>query len=75
MLNNDGYWKPVAIGENDYDGSLYDDGYCLTYQLPHSLKKAKSIKVRLSSTSNDDYVNYDTEIDSFSIVYRERGNA
>ena len=40
------------------------------------LKKVKSIKIKIISNSTVEInSNYDTEVDSFSIIYRERGNA
>jgi hypothetical protein len=75
MRNNDGIWRIPSIGGEDELGvSLHeDDGYCVTYRLPRELKKIKSIKVKLKSNLNPLSYNWDTEIDSFSIIYRERG--
>ena len=75
MRNNDGVWRTANFsGTDDLGVSLYeDDGYCLTYRLPKDLKKIKSIKVKLKSNINSSTNSWDTEIDSFSIIYRERG--
>ena len=67
-INGEDFWKKVL------SSNLNNEGYCLTYKFPKEDKKAKSIQIRLSSSKNIDE-SYDTEVDSFCIIYRERGNA
>lgn len=69
MVNNNGKWLTPAQSE------IIDDDYCLSYKIPRQYKKSKSIKLRFVSNINVDLDTYDTEIDSFSILFRERGNA
>jgi len=68
MINNDDKW--ITPIENNIS---YED-YCLSYKFPKEHKKAKTIKIKLISGYNEPVKSYDTEIDSFSIIYRERGN-
>ena len=54
---------------------VYEEN-CLYYQVPLKYKKAKTFKIKIiSNSSSSNVYNYDTEVDSFSIIYRERGNA
>ena len=69
MINNDGIWR------TPYFGDVVDEGYCLYYKIPRNLQKAKSIKIKILSSKNPSSKSFDTEVDAFSIVYRERGNA
>jgi hypothetical protein len=69
MINNDDKWLAPDID------SIEDKNYCLSYKIPRQYKKVKSIKVKIISQYESYSKNYDTEVDSFSIIYRERGNA
>lgn len=69
IVNNNGKWLTPTQSE------IIDDDYCLSYKIPRQYKKSKSIKLRFVSNINIDLDTYDTEIDSFSILFRERGNA
>ena len=70
MINNNNQWIVP-----DSSKIVYEEN-CLYYQIPKEYKKAKSLKMKIMSNSSESNVyNYDTEVDSFSIIYRERGNA
>ena len=69
MINNDGKWIQPEIEKINYED------YCITYQIPKDYKKAKSIKLKIFSNSIKNVGHYDTEVDSYSIIYRERGNS
>ena len=69
MINNDDRWIIPDVTQ------IEDDGYCLSYKVPKMFKKAKSIKLKIIAQPKGTTLNYDTEVDSFSIIYRERGNA
>ena len=70
MINNNNQWIVP-----DSSKIVYEEN-CLYYQIPKEYKKAKSLKIKIMSNSSESNVyNYDTEVDSFSIIYRERGNA
>ena len=70
MVNNNNEWIAPKVSEIIWDET------CLTYNLPPEHKKAKSIKIKIMSGLNESNAqHFDTEVDSFSIIYRERGNA
>lgn len=68
ILNNDDKWI------NPIEENITYENYCLSYQFPKENKKAKAIKIKIISGYNNGTDSYDTEVDSFSIIYRERGN-
>ena len=69
MINNNDEWiLPKKENITTKDGTL-------SYQIPNKHKKVKSIKIKISSNTNEHHLDYDTEVDAFSIIYRERGNA
>ena len=68
MLNSDNKWI------NPIEENITYENYCLSYQFPKEHKKAKAIKIKIISGYNNGTDSYDTEVDSFSIIYRERGN-
>ena len=75
MVDNNGDWIDASAENSAYGGDLYDNGVCITYIIPKIYKKSKSIKVKILASKNPHFPSYDTEVDSFSIIYRERGNA
>ena len=70
MINNNEQWIVPNFSDIVYEeNSLY-------YKIPKDYKKVKSLKIKIMSNSNEaNPKDYDTEVDSFSIIYRERGNA
>jgi len=68
MTNDDGQWKIPLISHLDIEG------YCINFKVPVEHKKAKSIKIKILSDIPLLGNSYDTEVDSFSIIYRTRGN-
>ena len=68
MINNDGKWISPLISNLDIED------YCVNYKIPVEHKKAKSVKIKIISDSPFLGGSYDTEVDSFSIIYRTRGN-
>ena len=69
MINNNDEWLiPIQQDLIIKDGTL-------SYKIPKEHKKVKSIKVKIASNNNEHSLDYDTEVDAFSIIYRERGNA
>jgi hypothetical protein len=70
MINNNKQW----IVPNGAD-IIYEEDF-MEYKIPLEHKKVKSFKIKIISNSKESNPhNYDTEVDSFSIIYRERGNA
>jgi len=68
MINNDDKWI-VPVQDN-----ITYENYCLSYKFPKEHKKAKTIKLKFKAGFDISNNSYNTEIDSFSIIYRERGN-
>ena len=68
-----------SVGDESDDAFLSSDSHfygalddAIVQQEEH--KKAKAIKIKIISGYNNGTDSYDTEVDSFSIIYRERGN-
>ena len=68
MINNDDKWL-YPVEEN-----IVYENYCLSYKFPKEHKKAKTIKIKIISGIDSSNDTYNTKVDSFSIIYRERGN-